>query len=100
MPILLNHEHPKLIRVGFMQNINRLRSFSLAFCACAALIAGAPAFAQHSGGGHSGGGWHGGGGVRGGLGWAGGYGLGGGYFGPRGWGLGGLGLGLYFAKLP
>jgi len=92
-----------------MQNTAKLRSFSIALCACAALIA-APAFAQHAGGGHAGGGfrgggggWHGGGwrggGFRGG-GFRGGFGWRGGFYGPWGWGLGGLGLGLYFATLP
>jgi len=48
-----------------------------------------------------GGGWYGGYGWRGGYGgWYGGYGWRGGYYGPWGWGLGGLGLGLYFAALP
>jgi hypothetical protein len=93
----------------FMQSTGKLRSFSIAFCACAALIA-APAFAQHGGGGHGGGGghsggggWHGGGGGwhGGGGGWhGGGGGWRGGFYGPWGWGLGGLGLGLYFATLP
>jgi hypothetical protein len=79
-----------------MQVLNKLRSSSVAFCACAALLAGAPAFAQHAGGWHGGGGgWHGG--WRGG--WHGG-GWRGGFYGPWGWGLGGLGLGLYFATLP
>ena len=81
-----------------MQVLNKLCSFSVAFCACAALLAGAPAFAQHAGGWHGGGGgWHGGG-WRGG--WHGGFGWRGGFYGPWGWGLGGLGLGLYFATLP
>jgi hypothetical protein len=76
-----------------MQILNKLRSFSVAFCACAALLAGAPASAQHAGGWHGGGGgWHGG--------WHGGFGWRGGFYGPWGWGLGGLGLGLYFATLP
>jgi hypothetical protein len=84
---------------SFMQVFDKLRSFSVAFCASAALLAGAPAFAQHAGGWHGGGGgWHGGGG-----GWRGGWhggGWRGGFYGPWGWGLGGLGLGLYFATLP
>src|SRR3981189_502596 len=76
-----------------MQNLNKLRSLTFALCVSTALAAGAPAFAQHAGGGHVGGrvgygGWHGG------------YGWRGGYWGPWGWGLGGLGLGLYFATLP
>ncbi|MGA2188736.1 MAG: hypothetical protein ABSH33_09400, partial [Steroidobacteraceae bacterium] len=55
----------------------------------------------YAGGGYRGGygyGWHGGYGY----GWHGGYGYGwrGGYYGGWGWGLGGLGLGLYFAALP
>jgi hypothetical protein len=76
-----------------MQVLNKLRSFSVALCACAALLAGAPASAQHAGGWHGGGGeWHGG--------WHGGFGWRGGFYGPWGWGLGGLGLGLYFATLP
>src|SRR5882757_4838024 len=86
-----------------MQIPSKLRSFSVAFCACAALLAGAPAFAQHAGGWHGGGGgWHGGGWHGGGWrgGWHGGYGWRGGYYGPWGWELGGLGLGLYFATLP
>jgi hypothetical protein len=96
-----------------MQIISKLRSFSVALCACSALLAGAPAFAQHGGGWHGGGGgwhgggggWHGGGGGwhggwHGGFGWRGGYGWRGGFYGPWGWGLGGLGLGLYFATLP
>jgi hypothetical protein len=78
----------------FMQNLSKLRSFSVAGCACAALLAGAPASAQHAAGWH-GGGWHGGG-----SGWRGGYGWRGGFYGPWGWGLGGLGVGLYFATLP
>ncbi len=67
----------------------------------------APAFAQHVGGssrgvGHVGGygGYRGGYGFRGGYGYHGGWGWRGGYWGPWGWGLGGLGLGLYFATLP
>jgi hypothetical protein len=98
-----------------MQTSRSIRSLTLALCATAGLIATAPSFAQHAGGGggHAGavghggygGGWHGGyGGYRGGYGygWRGGYGYGwrGGYWGPWGWGLGGLGLGLYFATLP
>jgi hypothetical protein len=95
-----------------MQKTNMLRSLTLALCASIALAAGAPAFAQHGGGGHVAGGrgfggWHGGyggwhgGGWRGGYGgWHGGYGWRGGFWGPWGWGLGGLGLGLYFATLP
>jgi hypothetical protein len=94
-----------------MQILNKLRSFSVAFCACAALLAGTPAFAQHAGGWHGGGGgwhgggggWHGGGGGWHGGGWRGGWhggGWRGGFYGPWGWGLGGLGLGLYFATLP
>jgi hypothetical protein len=84
-----------------MQKLNKIRSFSLALCASAALASSAPAFAQHYGGGHFGGGhfggWHGGYG-----GWHGGYGWRGGFWGPWGWGWGGvgLGLGLYFATLP
>jgi hypothetical protein len=77
---------------NFMQVLNKLRSFSVVLCVCAALLAGAPATAQHAGGWHGGGwrgGWHGGG-----FGWRGGF------YGPWGWGLGGLGLGLYFATLP
>jgi hypothetical protein len=111
---------------ALMQKLSKIRSLSLALCASLALASTAPAFAQHSGGGHSGGshagygggshagygggwhggyggGWHGGyGGWHGGYGWRGGYGYGwrGGYWGPWGWGLGGLGLGLYFATLP
>jgi hypothetical protein len=88
-----------------MQTLSKLRSFSVALGACAALLAGAPVFAQHAGGWHGGGGgWHGGGGWRGGGGgWRGGWhggGWRGGFYGPWGWGLGGLGLGLYFATLP
>jgi hypothetical protein len=106
-----------------MQNLTKIRSFSLALCASMALATSAPAFAQHGGGhvggGHGGyggwhggyGGWHGGyGGWHGGYGgWHGGYGgwRGGWYGGYRGWyggwgpwGWGGLGLGLYFATLP
>jgi hypothetical protein len=91
-----------------MQNSSKIRSLTLALCASLALAAGAPAFAQHAGGGHAaGGGWHGGGwrggygGWHGGYGgWRGGYGWRGGFWGPWGWGLGGLGLGLYFATLP
>ena len=93
-----------------MRNITKIRSLSFALCASLALAAGAPAFAQHGGGGGhgggwhgGGGGWHGGGGWRGGYGgWHGGYGYGwhGGFWGPWGWGWGGLGLGLYFATLP
>jgi hypothetical protein len=91
-----------------MQNPNKLRSLTLALCASIALAAGAPAFAQHAGGGHVGGGhgfggWHGGYGGWHGGGWRGGYagyGWRGGFWGPWGWGLGGLGLGLYFASLP
>jgi hypothetical protein len=75
-----------------MQIMSKLRSFSVALCACSALLAGAPAFAQHGGWHGGGGGWHGG--------WHGGYGWRGGFYGPWGWGLGGLGLGLYFATLP
>lgn len=86
-----------------MQNLAKLRSFTLAVCASFALAGGTPAFAQHAGGhvagghgfgGHAGfGGWHGGFGWRGGCcGWRGGY------WGP--WGWGGVGLGLYFATLP
>jgi hypothetical protein len=88
-----------------MQKLNKIRSFSLALCAGAALLAtSAPAFAQRVGAvGHFGGGYHGYGGWRGGYGgWRGGYygGWRGGYWGPWGWGWGGLGLGLYFATLP
>ena len=83
---------------ALMQKLNKIRSFSLALCASAALASSAPAFAQHygGGGGHFGG-WHGGYG-----GWHGGYGYGwrGGFWGPWGWGWGGVGLGLYFATLP
>jgi hypothetical protein len=75
-----------------MQKLNKIRSFSLALCASAAIAASAPASAQHVG--HFGG-WHGGFG-----GWHGGYGWRGGFWGPWGWGWGGLGLGLYFATLP
>lgn len=75
-----------------MQKLNKIRSFSLALCASAAMAASAPASAQHVG--HFGG-WHGGFG-----GWHGGYGWRGGFWGPWGWGWGGLGLGLYFATLP
>jgi hypothetical protein len=87
-----------------MQKLNKIRSLSLALCASLALASSAPAFAQHYGGWHGGyGGWHGGyGGWHGGYGWRGGYGYGwrGGFWGPWGFGLGGLGLGLYFATLP
>jgi hypothetical protein len=111
-----------------MQKLTKFRPLSIALCASLALAASAPTFAQHAGGGHVGGGhvggghvggghvgvggrggfgggWHGGyGGWRGGYGygWRGGYygGWRGGYWGPWGWGLGGLGLGLYFATLP
>jgi hypothetical protein len=76
-----------------MQVLNKLRSFSVAVCACAALLAAVPASAQHVGG-WRGGGWHGG------FGWHDGFGWRGGFYGPWGWGLGGLGLGLYFATLP
>jgi hypothetical protein len=76
-----------------MHNLSKLRSFLVASTACVALVAGAPAFAQHAGGFH-GGGFHGGGFHRGGF--RGGFGV----FGPWGWGWGGLGLGLYFATLP
>jgi hypothetical protein len=81
-----------------MQKLNKIRSISLALCASLALATSAPAFAQH-GGGHFGG-WHGGYGGWHGGGWRGGYGWRGGFWGPWGWGLGGLGLGLYFATLP
>jgi hypothetical protein len=99
---------------ALMQMLNKIRSFSLALGVSVAMAAGAPAYAQHAGhvgggfhGGYGGGfhggygGWHGGYGY-GGYGWRGGYGYGwrGGYWGPWGWGLGGLGLGLYFATLP
>jgi hypothetical protein len=86
-----------------MKNTRKIRSLTLALCASIALVAGAPAFAQHAGAhvtaGRGFGGWHGGfhGGWRGGHG---GYGWRGGFWGPWGWGLGGLGLGLYFATLP
>jgi hypothetical protein len=79
---------------ALMQKLNKIRSFSLALCASIAIVASAPASAQHFGGGHFGG-WHGGYG-----GWHGGYGWRGGFWGPWGWGWGGLGLGLYFATLP
>ena len=79
-----------------MQNRSKLRSFKFALCACAALLAGAPAFSQHvhvgyAGGWHGGyyGGYHGGyyGGWHGGYyGWRGGYyGWPGYYYGPWGW---------------
>jgi hypothetical protein len=103
---------------ALMQMLNKIRSFSLALGVSVAMAAGAPAYAQHAGhvgggygggfhGGYGGGfhggygGWHGGYGY-GGYGWRGGYGYGwrGGYWGPWGWGLGGLGLGLYFATPP
>jgi hypothetical protein len=82
-----------------MQKLRKLRSLSLAACACAALAITSPTFAH--GGGWHGGGWHGGyhGGY--GYGWRGGWGWGGGYWGPWGWGWGpALGVGLYFATLP
>jgi hypothetical protein len=102
-----------------MKNPNWMRSLPFSLCACVALASVTPAFAQRGGGGgHSGGGgggwhggggggwhgggggWHGGGGGwRGGYGWHGGYGWYGGYW-PWGWGLGALGVGLYFASLP
>src|SRR5258707_2805810 len=44
--------------LALMQNLTKIRSFSLALCASMALATGAPAFAQHAGG-HVGGG-HGG----------------------------------------
>jgi hypothetical protein len=91
-----------------MQMLNKIRSFSLALGASLALATSAPVYAQHAGGhfgGGYGGGFHGGfhggyGGFHGGYGLRGGYGWRGGFWGPWGWGLGGLGLGLYFATLP
>jgi hypothetical protein len=82
-----------------MPNLTKLRSFKMALCACATLLAGAPAFAQHvhvgyAGGWHGGyhggyGGWHGGyyGWHGGYYGWRGGYYYGwpGYYYGPWGW---------------
>jgi hypothetical protein len=82
-----------------MQNFSKLRSFSLVLSACIALAVSAPASAQRGGWHGGGGGWHGGG-WHGGYGWRGGYGWGGGFYGPWAWGLGGLGLGLYFGSLP
>jgi hypothetical protein len=74
--------------VPLMQNLTTLRSFKIALCACAALLAGAPAFAQHVHVGYAGG-WHGGYGWRGGYygGYHGGYygGWHGGYYGWRGY---------------
>src|SRR5271170_1614657 len=78
-----------------MQNRSKLRSFKIALCACAGLLAGAPAFGQHAHVGYAGG-WHGGyGGYHGGYyggwhggyyGWRGGYyGWPGYYYGPWGW---------------
>jgi hypothetical protein len=72
-----------------MQNLTKIRSFSLAVCGCLALAIGAPVFAQHSGGGGHGsatvsGGGHGGATVSGGSGgYRGGYygGYRGGYYG-------------------
>jgi hypothetical protein len=101
-----------------MQSLMKIRAVSLAVCGSLLLATSAPVFAQHAGG-HVGGGGvarggyggHAGGfGYRGGYGFRGGYGYGfrggygwrgyGGFYGPWGWGLGGLGLGLYFATLP
>lgn len=56
-----------------MQNLSKLRSLSIALCACIGLVAGAPALAQHARVGYAGG-WHGGY-----------YGWRGGYYGPWGW---------------
>src|SRR5580704_11088665 len=75
---------------ALMQMLNKIRSFSLALGACVVMATSAPVYAQHAG--HFGGGYGGG--------WRGGYGGRGGFWGPWGWGLGGLGLGLYFATLP
>ena len=75
-----------------MQSLIKLRSLTAGLCASVALASATPAFAQHGGYG----GWHGGYGY----GWHGGYGWRGGFWGPWGWGLAGLGVGLYFATLP
>jgi hypothetical protein len=99
-----------------MFNRNKLKTGAAILCATMLGLGGTSAFAQH-GGGHFGGGGGGGhafvggghagygyrGGYRGGYygGYRGGYGYyRGGYYGGWGWGLGGLGLGLYFASLP
>jgi len=85
-----------------MQSLTKFRALSLALCGCLLFAGSAPVFAQravgHVGGFHGGFGGHYYGGFHGGYGWR-GY---GGYYGPWGWGwgLGGLGLGLYFASLP
>jgi hypothetical protein len=105
-----------------MTNRTMLRSTLVFTCLAALGLSSTAALAQGhgggGGGGHAavghgayGGGYRGGGyrgGYRGGYygggyGWRGGYGgwgWRGGYYGGWGWGLGGLGLGLYFASLP